>query len=67
MFVKLTRSGSRRYVQLVESYRDEAGKPRQRTILGVVMREVQRKQGAQAHRSSTPNQQFRLIWAYTAN
>ena len=35
MFVKLTRSGSRRYVQLVESYRDEAGKPRQRTIATV--------------------------------
>ena len=32
MFVKLTRSGSRSYVQLVESYRDESGKPRQRTI-----------------------------------
>lgn len=32
MFVKLTRSGTRRYVQLVESYRDEAGKPRQRTV-----------------------------------
>ena len=35
MFVKLTRSGSRRYVQLVESYRDDAGKPRQRTIATV--------------------------------
>ncbi len=35
MFVKLTRSGSRRYVQLVESYRDEAGKPRQRTVATV--------------------------------
>ena len=35
MFVKLTRSGPRRYVQLVESYRDEAGKPRQRTIATV--------------------------------
>ena len=35
MFVKLTRSGSRRYVQLVESYRDEAGKPWQRTIATV--------------------------------
>ena len=35
MFIKLTRSGSRRYVQLVESYRDEAGKPRQRTIATV--------------------------------
>ena len=35
MFVKLTRSGSRRYVQLFESYRDEFGKPRQRTIATV--------------------------------
>ena len=32
MFVKLTRSGSRRYLQLVESYRDESGRPRQRTV-----------------------------------
>ena len=35
MFIKLTRSGSRRYVQLVESYRDEAGHPRQRTVATV--------------------------------
>ena len=35
MFVKLTRSGSRSYVQLVESYRDDSGKPRQRTIATV--------------------------------
>jgi len=35
MFVKLTKSGPRSYVQLVESYRDEAGKPRQRTIATV--------------------------------
>jgi transposase len=35
MFVKLTRSGPRRYVQLVESYRDESGKPRQRTLATV--------------------------------
>lgn len=35
MFIKLTRSGSRRYVQLAESYRDEAGQPRQRTIATV--------------------------------
>lgn len=32
MFVKLTRSGSRTYVQLVESFRDDDGKPRQRTL-----------------------------------
>ena len=32
MFVKLTHSGSRSYVQLVEAYRDEAGRPKQRTV-----------------------------------
>ncbi|WP_416140031.1 hypothetical protein ACM26W_06555 [Halomonas sp. HK25] len=32
MFVKVTKSGPRRYVKLVESYRDEAGQPRQRVI-----------------------------------
>lgn len=32
MFVKLTRSGAHRYVQLVESYRNDTGQPRQRTV-----------------------------------
>ena len=32
MFVKLTKSGPRRYLQLVESYRDENGRTKQRTI-----------------------------------
>jgi transposase len=32
MFIKLTRSGSRTYAQLVESFRDEHGRPRQRTL-----------------------------------
>ena len=32
MFVKVTKSGPRRYVQLVEAYRDEAGRPKQRTV-----------------------------------
>ena len=32
MFIKVTRSGPRRYVQLVEAYRDDAGHPRQRTV-----------------------------------
>ena len=32
MFIKVTRSGPRRYVQLVDAYRDEAGHPRQRTV-----------------------------------
>ena len=32
MYTRLTRSGGRTYLQLVESYRDERGKPRQRVI-----------------------------------
>lgn len=32
MYIKVTQSGPRRYVQLVESYRDEHGRPRQRTL-----------------------------------
>ncbi len=32
MFIKVTQSGNRRYAQLVESFRNEEGKPRQRTI-----------------------------------
>ena len=32
MFTKLTRSGGHTYVQLVESFRDETGRPRKRTV-----------------------------------
>ena len=32
MYVKITTSGSRLYVQLVESYRDEAGRVKKRTV-----------------------------------
>lgn len=32
MFIKVTKSGPRRYVQLVEAYRDESGRPKQRTV-----------------------------------
>lgn len=32
MFTKLTKSGGHTYVQLVESFRDENGRPRQRTV-----------------------------------
>jgi transposase len=32
MFIKVTQSGPRRYAQLVESFRNEQGKPRQRTV-----------------------------------
>lgn len=32
MFIKVTSSGPRRYVQLVEAYRDDDGRPKQRTV-----------------------------------
>ena len=32
MFIKVTKSGTRKYVQLVESYRADDGSPRQRTV-----------------------------------
>lgn len=32
MFIKVTTAGGRRYAQLVESFRNDAGQPRQRTI-----------------------------------
>ena len=32
MFFKVTTSGPRRYVQLVESYRDDAGRVKKRTV-----------------------------------
>lgn len=32
MFIKVTQSGNRRYAQLVESFRNTEGKPRQRTV-----------------------------------
>ncbi len=32
MFIKLTRSGPNQYVQLVEAFRDDAGRPKQRTV-----------------------------------
>lgn len=32
MFIKLTRRGPNEYVQLVEAYRDAAGRPKQRTV-----------------------------------
>lgn len=32
MFVKITRSGPRHYVQLVEAFRDRDGRPKQRTV-----------------------------------
>ena len=32
MFIKLTRRGPNQYVQLVDAYRDDEGRPKQRTV-----------------------------------
>ena len=32
MFIKLTKPGPRQYLQLVEAYRDDTGRPKQRTV-----------------------------------
>lgn len=66
MFIKVTSSGGRRYAQLVESYRNESGSPRQRTIctLGRVepggdvdklIAALQRAQGATPTNTSAPD------------
>ena len=66
MFIKLTKSGPRRYVQLVESYRDETGRAKQRTIaslgrlevidrnLDSLIRELQRVTGRAPDAEATP-------------
>ena len=48
MFVKITTSGPRKYVKLVESYRDQAGVPRQRVIATLGRLEQIRTGGADA-------------------
>lgn len=70
MFVKLTKSGPRRYLQLAESYRDENGRVKQRTIASLgrlekidahfdsVVRGLERATGrktSKANTSITPN------------
>ena len=48
MFVKVTQSGFCRYAQLVESFRNEQGKPRQRTLCKVRIQLPLPKQNAGA-------------------
>lgn len=48
MFVKLTRSGPRTYVKLVEAYRDEHGVSRQRVVATLGRLEQVRAGGADA-------------------
>jgi hypothetical protein len=66
MFIKVTTAGGRRYAQLVESFRNESGQPRQRTIATLghldaggqvdrLIAALQRAQGRQAS-GSVPSQ-----------
>lgn len=82
MFVKITKSGPRRYVQLVEAFRDDAGKTRHRHVanlgrvdvadakLGKLIAGLQRAAG-QATTASDPPQFARAVelggpWVLTA-
>ena len=70
MFIKLTRSGGRSYAQLVESFRDEQGRPRQRTLatlgrsdevggqVDALLQSLLRVKGRPASLASPPQVQF---------
>ena len=65
MLVKVTQSGTRRYAQLFETFRNEEGKPRQRTIctlgrleaggdVNTLIASLQRAQGQPAAAAAAP-------------
>lgn len=66
MFIKVTTAGGRRYAQLVESFRNDAGQPRQRTIAtlghldagGQVDRLIAALQRAQGREATSPSLEF---------
>ena len=66
MFIKVTTAGGRRYAQLVESFRNDAGQPRQRTIAtlghldagGQVDRLIAALQRAQGREAASPSLEF---------
>jgi transposase len=72
MFVKVTQSGGRRYAQLVESFRNEQGQPRQRTIctlgrlepggdVDTLINSLNRAQGRNAQASTHPLDELRFM------
>lgn len=72
MFVKVTQSGGRRYAQLVESFRNDQGQPRQRTIctlgrlepggdVDTLINSLNRAQGRDATASANPLDDLRFI------
>ena len=70
MFIKLTKSGGRTYAQLVESFRDEHSRPRQRTLatlgrideaggqVDALLKGLLRAKGRPAALASPPQVQF---------
>ena len=66
MFIKLTRASGHTYAQLVESFRDEHGRPRQRTLATIgrvdeaggqvdsLLKSLQRAKGQPASKLSPP-------------
>ena len=66
MFIKVTTAGGRRYAQLVESFRNDTGQPRQRTIAtlghldagGQVDRLIAALQRAQGREAASPSLEF---------
>ena len=74
MFIKVTSAGGRRYAQLVESFRNEAGQPRQRTIAtlghleadGQVDRLIAALQRAQGRQASSSPAQLEFLEARSA-
>jgi hypothetical protein len=72
MFVKVTQSGGRRYAQLVESFRNDQGQPRQRTIctlgrlepggdVDTLINSLNRAQGRDATATANPLDELRFI------
>jgi transposase len=72
MFVKVTQSGGRRYAQLVESFRNDQGQPRQRTIctlgrlepggdVDTLINSLNRAQGRDSTASANPLDELRFI------
>jgi len=72
MFIKVTRSGERRYAQLVESFRNDAGQPRQRTVctlgrleaggeVDALISALQRAQGVDVDAGRSPLEGLRFI------
>ena len=66
MFIKVTTAGGRRYAQLVESFRNDTGQPRQRTIAtlghldagGQVDRLIAALQRVQGREAASPSLEF---------